>query len=112
MLFSKAGDLLLYIALHPGRTPRQMQAVLNLPPDKLYGRLQILRQGNLVRSTRVRRNGRRGQSPHRYYANLDVPFQHPCISAPTTLRKTFAAVALEHEIVESKEAPGTNCAAI
>ncbi len=98
MLFSKMGDVLLYIALHPGKTPQQVQRGLGLPMDKLYGRLQALRQAGIVRVERCRRNGHRGHPAFRYYANLDVPFLHPCLSAPTTLRKTFAAVALEQEI--------------
>lgn len=104
MLFSKVGDVLVYIALHPGRTPRQLMGELGLRRNKLYHRLQTLREADLVRVTRGRRNGRRrGHPAYCCYANLDVPFLHPCLSAPTTLRKTFAAIALEQEIVpESK----------
>lgn len=99
LLFSSAGDVLLYLTLHPGCTPREAQQDLQINPPKLYGILQELRAAGLVTTEEGEHNGRkRGYAPYHCYVDLDVPFLHPCLSQPTTLRKALAFVALQEEI--------------
>ena len=104
LLFSQAGDVLIFIALHPGLTAQEIRAQLFMNNRvRIYILIQKLRAAGLLETKRGRRNGRRrGNRPYRCYANLDVPFLHPCLSAPTTLRKTFASVALEGEVSRAK----------
>lgn len=98
LLFTKAGDVLVYLAVHPGSTPKDMQEGMRVRPQKLYAILCNLRALKLLRTQRGRRNGRKpGYAPRRYYVELDVPFVHPGFPETTTLRKAFASVALELE---------------
>ncbi len=102
LLFSQAGDVLIFIALHPGMTAQDIRARLFMN-SRIYVLIGKLRKAGLLETKRGRRNGRRrGNTPYRCYANLDAPFLHPCLSVPTTLRKTLASVALEREVSLAK----------
>ncbi len=104
LLFSQAGDVLIFIALHPGLTAQEVCVAAGVKSrTRIYVLIQKLRNAGLLETKQKRRNGRRrGHTPYRCYANLDVPFLHPCLSSPTTLRKALASVALGGEIPQAK----------
>ena len=98
-LLGQGGDVLFYVSLHPGSTAYEIQEALQINLRRLYVLLVQMKQAKLLMRRRRRKCGQVGFPTYHFYANLDVPFSHPALSAPSTFRMVLASVALEHEVL-------------
>ncbi len=75
-LWSRQGSVLLYIALNPDSTVREIAASMGLTQRAIWHHIGDLRRAGMIET---RKDGRR----HRYRVNLDGPFKHPTITGVT-----------------------------
>ncbi len=75
-LWSRQGSVLLYIALNPDSTVREIAASMGLTQRAIWDHIGDLRRAGMIET---RKDGRR----NRYSVNLDGPFKHPTISGVT-----------------------------
>ncbi len=75
-LWSRQGSVLLYIALNPDSTVREIADSMGLTQRAIWDQIGDLRRAGMIEA---RKDGRR----HRYRVNLEGPFKHPTISGVT-----------------------------
>ena len=75
-LWSRQGSVLLYIALSPDSTVRDIAASMGLTQRAVWDHIGDLRRAGMIET---RKDGRR----NRYRVNLEGPFKHPTISGVT-----------------------------
>ena len=80
-LWSRQGSVLLYIALSPDATVKDIAASMGLTERAVWDHIGGLRRAGMILT---RKDGRR----NRYRVNLEGPFKHPTISG-VTLRTIF-----------------------
>lgn len=75
-LWSRQGLVLIYIALNPDSTVRDIAASMGLTQRAIWDGIGDLRRAGMIDT---RKDGRR----HRYRVNLEGPFKHPTIRGVT-----------------------------
>ena len=75
-LWSRQGSVLIYIALNPDSTVRDIAASMGLTQRAIWDGISDLRCAGMIET---RKDGRR----NRYRINLEGPFKHPTISGVT-----------------------------
>ena len=80
-LWSRQGSVLLYIALSPDATVKDIAASMGLTERAVWDHIGGLRRAGMILT---RKDGRR----NRYRINLEGPFKHPTIDG-ITLRTVF-----------------------
>lgn len=83
-LWSRQGSVLLYIALNPDSTVREIAASMGLTQRAIWEHIGDLRRAGMIET---RKDGRRNH----YRVNLDGPFKHPTI-AGVTLRTLLGSL--------------------
>jgi DNA-binding transcriptional ArsR family regulator len=101
-LVSSQGSVLLFIAVNPGCTIREIAEEMALTQRTIWGLIGDLRRAHMLN---VRREGRR----HHYTVNLDAEFKHPIFGGPT-LRLILGELIRQHASPErersrQREAP-------
>ena len=85
-LWSRQGSVLLYIALSPDSTVKDIATSMGLTQRSVWDHIGDLRRAGMIET---RKDGRR----NRYRVNLDGPFKHPTISG-VTLRAVLGNLSL------------------
>ncbi len=91
-LWSRQGSVLIYIALNPDSTVRDIAASMGLTQRAIRGHIGDLRRAGMIDT---RKDGRR----HRYRVNLAGPFKHPTIRGVTlrTVLSNLSSAASREE---------------
>ncbi len=91
-LWSRQGAVLLFVALNPDSTVRDIAGHVGLTQRAIWDHIGDLRRAGMIEA---RKDGRR----NRYRVNLDGPFKHPTIRGVTlrTLLGSLSAAASREE---------------
>lgn len=95
-LVSSHGAVLMYIAVTPDCTIRDIADAMSLTRRTIWGTVGELRKAGLLD---IRREGR----AHHYTVNLDGKFKHPTILQNTSLREVFGELVRRHSQSEQPQ---------
>jgi len=88
-LVSSHGAILMYIAVNPDCTIKEISAAMSRTRRTVWGIVGDLRRAGLLN---VRKYGRR----HHYTVNLDGPFKHPTLFQGTAIKLVFGNLVREY----------------
>ena len=95
-LVSGHGAVLMYIALHPECTIKELAEAMSRTRRTIWGIIGDLRKAGLLH---IRKEGRR----HYYSVNLEGKFKHPTILKDASIRLVFGDLVRQYSRSQSQD---------